>query len=658
MSFLRPIPMAKVRLVGLKEDREAVFTAVHDSGVVQVEPLGKEALTVLEPDRGNETSRTVADQMIRFRALKAALPATPPGVPHAFEDLPAILAAARTVPIDDEVATLKREEDQLLTQRKALTDQIDLLAKYTFYNEPLEILSGRHVVSFFGDADAEKFEALRQELPADAHLVTGPVGDKTGFLVAVPTAEAEAVGRLAQRQQITLTIAPRLTGTRTAALPALEAERQRLEARLTEIAGRLSAIARVWYPTVLAVEEALAIENRKLEAYGRIGVSARTFALEGWVPQRELPQLKAAVDSASAGRTQVDVIPTTERAPTYLENPKGVRRFEFFIRFYALPQSDEWDPTWVFAIVFPIFFGLMLGDVGYGLLILLVCLWIIDGYPGVRRLPKFGRNLVRTIISPWAMREIALTLVPGCFVAIGAGVVFDAFFGAHFYPNPIVDPVSKSSAGTLLLLAGYIGLAMVTLGFALGALKEYFHHHIRGAVGKFGGILFAWGIATVGLSVLRAQDKLATHPLFGVEIGVLVVGVLLMIGGEGIMTGGLGVIEGVSHILSYTRLIGILLASVILALVINSVAHSWLATGAIGLAIGAIVLLVVGQGFNVIVGVFEPGIQGARLLFVENFSKYFEGNGKGFRPLRSNRRYTVAVPPNPAPPPAALPARS
>src|SRR5579862_1539766 len=202
VSFLRPVPMAKVRLVGLKEDRAAVFTAVHDSGVVQVEPLGKEALAVLEPDRGSETSRTVGDQMIRFRALKAALPPTRPGAPHAFDDLPAILAAARQVPIDDEVGALKREEDQLLTQRKGLTDQIDLLAKYTFYTEPLELLTGRHVVAFFGDCDPEKFEAFRRELPADAHLVTGPVGDRTGFLVAVPTAEAEAVGRLAQRQQV------------------------------------------------------------------------------------------------------------------------------------------------------------------------------------------------------------------------------------------------------------------------------------------------------------------------------------------------------------------------------------------------------------------------------------------------------------------------
>jgi len=76
--------------------------------------------------------------------------------------------------------------------------------------------------------------------------------------------------------------------------------------------------------------------------------------------------------------------------------------------------------------------------------------------------------------------------------------------------------------------------------------------------------------------------------------------------------------------------------------------------GAIFGIIGGVVLLIVGQGFNIIIGVFEPGIQGARLLFVENFSKYYEGNGRPFRPLRSSRRYTVAAAPStaarPAPP--------
>ena len=651
MSFLRPVAMAKVSLVGLKEDRERIVGAIHDLGVFQVEPVAKEALEFVAPEHGSDQARAVADQMIRFRGLKVALPPSPPGPPQAFADLPAILAATGQVPIDDEVGALKREEDALLTERKSLTDQIDLLTRYSFYTDRLELLFGRSIVSLFGEAAPERFEEFRQQLPPLAHLLTGPVGAHTGFVLSLPVPDADTVGRLAQRLGIPLTAAPRLTGTPAEARPPLEARRGAVDARLTEIRRRLSEISARWYPTVLALEEALTIENRKFESYGRLGAGERTFTIEGWVPKRDLPRLEAAVGAASGGSAQIFPIQTNERAPTLMDNPPGVRYYEFFIRFYAIPQADEWDPTWVFALAFPLFFGLMLGDVGYGLVILGVSLWFIAGFPGAAKLPKAPKNMIKTIVSPWAMRQIAYTLIPGCLIAITAGVFFDSFFGFHFYPNPIFDPIARIAA--LLLLAGYIGVAMVTMGFILGALKEHFHHHRRGVIGKIGGIVLTWGIALFGLAVLRSQTAF-TLDGFTVGLGLTVVGVVLLIGGEGIMIGGLGIIEVVSHILSYTRLIGILLASVILALVINEIAYGSIVGGAIGGVIGGIVLLVVGQGFNIIIGVFEPGIQGARLLFVENFSKYYEGNGRPFRPLRSSRKYTIAAAPStaarPAPP--------
>jgi V/A-type H+/Na+-transporting ATPase subunit I len=641
VSFLRPVAMAKVSLVGLKEDRERIVGALHDLGVFQVEPVAKETLEFVAPEHGSDQARAVADQMIRFRGLRSALPTSPGGPPRAFADLPAILATTGQVPIDDEVGALKREEDALLTERKSLTDQIDLLVRYSFYTDRLELLVGPSIVSLFGEAAPEKFEELRAQLPALAHLLTGPVGEHTGFVLSVPNADADVVGRLAQRLGISLAAAPRLTGTPAQARPPLEARRSQVDARLTEIRGRLSTLSAAWYPTILALEEALTIENRKFESYGRLGAGERTFTVEGWVPKRDLPKLEAAVATASGGTAQLFPIETKERAPTLMDNPPGIRRYEFFIRFYAIPQADEWDPTWVFALVFPVFFGLMLGDIGYGLVILFVSLWFIAGFPGAAKLPKGPKNMIKTIVSPWAMREIAYCLIPGCIIAIAAGVFFDSFFGFHFYPIPIFDPIAKIAA--LLLLAGYIGVAMVTMGFFLGALKEYYHHHLRAVVGKFGGIVLTWGIALFGLSVLRSQTSFTADPGYTIGLLLTVVGVVLLIGGEGIMIGGLGIIEVVSHILSYTRLIGILLASVILALVINEISHGAIYGGAAFGIIGGVVLLIVGQGFNIIIGVFEPGIQGARLLFVENFSKYYEGNGRPFRPLRSARKYTIAV---------------
>ena len=213
------------------------------------------------------------------------------------------------------------------------------------------------------------------------------------------------------------------------------------------------------------------------------------------------------------------------------------------------------------------------------------------------------------IMGPKGMQQLAYALLPGCAIAIGLGLYTDEFFG---YPLLHVlfgyaghDPAK--SLPTYLLIAGFIGLGMVVFGFLMGALKEFFHHHPRGVVAKVGGILFAFGIAFFGLAVIHKATDLSAHPIVVVWYAFLGAGLAMLLLGEGIQTGMMGLIEVVSHILSYTRLVGILLASVILALVINTIGGGLLLGGTVVGIVAGLVIIVVGQSFNVIIGVFEPG---------------------------------------------------
>jgi V/A-type H+/Na+-transporting ATPase subunit I len=655
MGILRPERMTKVGILGLKDDRERILTVLHDLRLAQVEPLSPEALAELVPERGTETQRAIGDEALRFRGLKTALPAVPVGAPRQYDTLAEILAATRTVPIDAEVGELTRENDRLLTEQQAADDGIVLLQKISFYPDRLEYLRAQSFVSFFGEGDTEEGIALRTALPptADAQFLVDPAGSG-GFLVSLRRNSADLLARAAQASNIRLTALPAVAGTPTEELVVLRQRREEIAHRRVAIAERLGALARDWYPVIAAIDEALQIENRKVEVLSKLGAGRSTFALEAWVPSRDLARLGSIVQTASAGRAYLYAVPTTEEPPTLMSNPAGVRRFEFFIRFYSLPQATEWDPTLVFAIVFPIFFGLMLGDWGYGITILLICLWMIDGFPGARYLPKFGRTFVKRIMGPQGMRQLAYALLPGCALAIALGLYWDAFFGypllSHLfgYVAPI-NPLRSSDVGLLLIIAGFVGLGMVTLGFLFGLLKEYFHHHYRGVIGKAGGIMFAWGVAFAGLCLIQLKtggvlttSASTSNPYFDGYLGLLVVGLIFMIGGEGIQTGMMSLIEVVSHILSYTRLVGILLASVVLALIINSIGGGLLLGGTILGVILGLVIILVGQSFNVILGVFEPGIQGARLIFVEYFSKFYTGNGKPFRPFGAPRTHTVS----------------
>jgi len=677
LPFLRPLPFTKVAIVGLNDDKDTILTVLHDLGSLQVEPVDKESLAQLGPGRMNERQREVADRLVRFRGLLAALPksAGAPPPPTTFAGLDEILQSTSTVPIDDEVGRLKREDDQLTTERRGLEQTATLLEQFGQFTGRYDELRARNGVALFGEGKSDDVDVWQAQLPAvrDLRIERRTVGEgRVRFLFAVPVTDSESVTRLAAVHRVQLFGVPSgIFGTAAEELPKLRARLSEIDHRQAEIADRLASLSREWYPRIAAIAEALEIENRKFDVYSRLGSSDRGFVLQGWVPSRDVPALRATLVAAVQDRAAIYPIPTHEEPPTYIENPHGVRRFEFLVRFYSLPQASEFDPTWVFAFVFPIFYGLMLADFGYGLIILGICLWMIAGFPGRQHLPKGLKGFLTSIVSPNGMRSLAYALVPGCVIAIGLGLTFNSFFGAQVIPgyNSPVDPLHH--VGVYLKVAGYIGIAMVVFGFGLGALKEYFHHRIRHALAKVGGIVATIGLAAFGLELLGHTLGGATTVSFLGPVALIVVGALLVAYGEGAQNGLMGVMEMLSHVLSYTRLIGILLASIILATVINTVTigpdgHSGLIGGNLGAIAGGsasvalkavlfvilgFVILVVGQVFNLVLGVFEPGIQGARLIFVEYFSKFYEGNGKEFHPLKTKRVYTAPMyrPTPPAP---------
>jgi V/A-type H+/Na+-transporting ATPase subunit I len=672
---LKPVPMARIAILGLRKFRQTVVSILHDLEVIQLEPLSKDVSTLLRNERDGELTTQVSDQLLRIKALLSVLPRMPLTEPKHFGSTEELLQTARSINIDDQVSTLEKEKESALTEIKDTTNNIKLLEEFAFFPEDLKILQLSSAKSFFGRIPPKKFEEFNkilQEYKQDIFLYSKPEKDVTHLvLVVFPTFPSDAFANIIQTHDVKIEVVPNLDGKPTDIITKQKSHLENLNQKLKQIKQELTKISEQYYSTLREVEEQLSIENKKLEVVSNLGVTDDAFALEGWVPKPKLNQIETTLKKHSSGTTIYE-LETDEKPPTLQSNPKGLRLYEAFIRFYSLPQGKEFDPTVIFAVVFPVFYGLMIGDTGYCLFILLVCLWVIrrveKGKRNLNIMPRQLRSFALLILKKRQMVKLAKAMIPGCIIGIILGIIFDLHFGFHLngyvfdylasvgvtgLPEPgeilnrpsqaFFDPIHR--AGSLLLYAGYIGIAMVSFGLILGIMNAIREGEKKEVIAKIGWLAFGWGVVLVGLALIHGDALNPTwprlievNPVAYLYFGLLFGGIGLMFVGEG-SRAMMELASIVSHILSYTRLIGILLASVILAHTID-----FIFLKALNISIPFIILgtfiLIIGHLFNTIIGVFEPGIQGARLVYVEFFSKFYHGNGRKFNPFGSTRIFT------------------
>jgi V/A-type H+-transporting ATPase subunit I len=327
---------------------------------------------------------------------------------------------------------------------------------------------------------------------------------------------------------------------------------------------------------------------------------------------------------------------------------------------YSLPSYKEIDPTGVMALVFPFFFGLMIGDMGYGLLLMLTGIIFRTKLKRFEGFPEMG----------WYVLTAGfVAFVLGLFIFGDAfGIPFHAPEGVEEaswstllgFDIPLVASVHKletSGLATLMVFSVMAAITHLSLGNIFGAINSWGHNR-RHSVGKVGWLLVTLGFGFMILKV-GAKTSLGSwlwggvlspiSPSLDTGIGLMIpyativllpAGVVLAMVGEGGMAL-LEVIGVVSNILSYTRLAAIAIAKAAMAFAFNSVLIPMALGGDIVLAIIGWILLVMAQFMVFVLGALSSGVQALRLNLVEFFMKFYRGGGTEFSPFGHVRKFTT-----------------
>lgn len=455
-----------------------------------------------------------------------------------------------------------------------------------------------------------------------AEVVTSNVDDSThAMLIVFPKEFADEVDTLLEREDVSRLRPPSGFGE---GLPneMLEALRLRLASIPEEIEaiGRdLANLADQWQERLVSWRTMIRDELEVYSVLSRLGETDQTVVVLGWVPAQDVEKVINALEDQIGEAVLVHQKPLTaammKRAPVALQNPPPAKPFETLVKLLSIPRYGSIDPTRLMALFMPIFFGMMLGDIGYGVILLGLCLVMLRKIKG------------------GAMGDLIKVLAMGSGWSIVFGFLFGEAFGTlgeHLGLHPIwFDRAGAEYVIPLFMTTLAVGAAHQVVGLILGVL-EAVREKSRSHLLERGGMLL--GLVALFMLVGVLADFLPAG-MMTPAVGGLIIGIVLLGSASGIMGVLLGPIEFlglIGNILSYLRIAAIGLASVYLAQVANDLA------GLLGNLVVGVIVAVIIHALNVVMGAFSPTIHSLRLHYVEFFRRFYQGGGKAYEPFRSH----------------------
>lgn len=646
------VKMKGLRLLAMRSDREALLELLQGMGCVEIdEPdqdpqtwqgllsqLGNQTLS--RPD-GQALSQAREDLQAAQRALavlkrhgdkgRGLLAPRPRLTRQQLFDgeeqgKPAV---QQVLEADRQLAALEAQHSKLLTQRAALAPWLEL-------NIPLDTASTREMVVQFGTVTAgvelEQVQRAVEGASELAQLTQASVDRDVRYclLVCHTSAQEEVLQALRDFGWSRMNLSG-WTGTAKENDQRIARELEQNEQESAQAEQQLSQLTSLAEPIRQAADRASVRINRE-EGRSRLLDTEKTFLLEGWVPAEKWPELESQLKNYPCAWELRD--PTEEeypKVPVKLKNNWFTRPLSMVTEMYSLPAYNGLDPNPLMAPFFILFYGIMMADMGYGLLMMIASVVVLK-----KSRPRAGMHNFFALLGLCGVSTFIMGAVTGGFFGdfipqllklINPESTFVWFWPTLF--TPLED--------TMMILVGAmaLGFVQILVGMAISFVKKLRRGQVMDAIWEE----VTWWVVFAGLALA----------ILGVTNLVIILGGVMVVAGPILTEKGFGKITGIfgslynhvtgyfGDILSYSRLMALMLAGSVIAQVFNTL-------GAIpGNVVIFIIISMLGNALNFALNLLGCYVHDLRLQCLEYFNKFYEDGGKPFRPMKLDTNYYDVV---------------
>ena len=631
--------MKHLRLLGMESEREALLKAMQDMECVEISSIdgSEEALksgfakpddkALMSAQEASRAYRTALASLDRFAPEKKGMFRKRQGVSRAAffsaESEENARTAAET--INKDTRRLGEIESER-TKNEALRAT---LAPWLTVDAPLGGADGALAV-FFGtvglNVTDDALKALADSLDGLLTWQQASSDRSLRYLLVMCHGSVKERALSALRDLGFSTVSFRgMTGTAkendkalAENLAALEKERQEIEQRIAGLGGKRE--------TLLEASDRAAIALRREEAKSRLVGTDKVFLLEGWLPADRCAEIEKTLKPFTCAiETREPTEDEYPQVPVQLKNNKLTRPLNMVTEMYSLPAYGTLDPNPLMAPFFILFYGIMMADMGYGLLMMIASVIISKKYR-----PKGTSGELFSLLGLCGISTFIMgALTGGFFGDFLTQLVAIVSPGTVFALPKLFDPLDDL---TMILIGSMaLGMVQIVTGMAISLIEKCKRK-------KFLDAFFeeiTWWIVFIGIALLA----------LGKGAAVLYVGCALVLLGPIVQGKGWGRLTGVfgslynhvtgyfGDILSYTRLMALMLAGSVIAQVFNMLAAMP------GNVIAFIIISMLGNAMNFGLNLLGCYVHDLRLQCLEFFNKFYVDGGKPFRPMTLDTEY-------------------